>query len=415
MKVHADKTMPTIRAALAALLALASLCAQGTVTTSVVDVPNGMVTQRFLYLHPDAPVANVIVLPGGDGTLGIQNDGTMTSTPGQCSPAVRNRQAFADHGYAVALVGEDSTGVVWDFGNIQAVVNYVHARDNVPTWIIGISSSTAPAADVTVGLPSQSPVGLVLLSPDTISAALGAQVTRTTLVLFNTLDTGAFPGQVFGALTSAPVKELVGLTGGNNGGCGGNGYHLFFGLDAEFVAAITGFVDKYNGSLGGMPSTTPAVEYYYAAWNFYFVTSIPQEIAALDGGAFGGVWQRTGLQFNVYSTANAPAAAATVWRFFSTTFAPKSSHFYTGIMSEYNSLITNPNWQLEGPVFNTPMPAADGTCPAASIPIYRLYNQNMGGAPNHRFTTDANVQAQMVAAGWVPEGWGIGVGFCSPQ
>jgi Repeat of unknown function (DUF5648) len=161
-------------------------------------------------------------------------------------------------------------------------------------------------------------------------------------------------------------------------------------------------------------ATTVAVEYYYPAWNMYFVTSIADEISKLDAGNFAG-WQRTGKQFNVYSTANAPAGAATVWRFFSTTFAPKSSHFYTGLMSEYNSLLANPNWELEGPVFNTLMPAADGTCPAGSIPIYRLYNNNMGGAPNHRFTTDLSVQQQMVAAGWAPEGWGIGVGFCSPQ
>jgi len=44
-----------------------------------------------------------------------------------------------------------------------------------------------------------------------------------------------------------------------------------------------------------------------------------------------------------------------------------------------------------------------------------LYNNGMGGAPNHRFTTDANVRTQMINAGWIPEGAGIGVGFCSPQ
>ena len=163
------------------------------------------------------------------------------------------------------------------------------------------------------------------------------------------------------------------------------------------------------------PAVQPAVEYYYQAWNFYFITSIPAEIAALDGGAFGGVWLRTGQQFNVYSTANPPAGATTVWRFFSTSFAPKSSHFYTDIVSEYNSLLANPNWQLEGPVFNTPPPAADGTCPAGSIPIYRLYNNGMGGAPNHRFTTDPSLRAQMIAQGWAAEGFGIGVVFCSPQ
>jgi uncharacterized delta-60 repeat protein len=162
-------------------------------------------------------------------------------------------------------------------------------------------------------------------------------------------------------------------------------------------------------------SVVTAVEYYYAAWNFYFVTAIPQEIAALDNGAFGGVWQRTGQQFNVYSTANPPASSSTVWRFFSTSSAPKSSHFYTGIVAEYNNLLANPDWQLEGPVFNTPMPAADGSCSAGSVPIYRLYNNNMGGAPNHRFTTDLNLRAQMIGAGWAAEGFGIGVVFCSPQ
>jgi hypothetical protein len=162
-------------------------------------------------------------------------------------------------------------------------------------------------------------------------------------------------------------------------------------------------------------SIVAAVEYHYAAWNFYFVTAIPQEIAVLDGGAFGGVWQRTGQQFNVYSTTNPPAGSVTVWRFFSTSFAPKSSHFYTELVNEYNDLLANPNWQLEGAVFNTPMPAPDGTCPAGSVPIYRLYNNNEGGAPNHRFTTDLNVRALMIAAGWSPEGFGIGVVFCSPQ
>jgi hypothetical protein len=161
--------------------------------------------------------------------------------------------------------------------------------------------------------------------------------------------------------------------------------------------------------------STIAVEYYYSAWNFYFLTAGPAEIAALDGGAFGGAWQRTGQQFNVYPLAGAPASSSTVFRFFSTIFAPKSSHFYTANVAEYNALVNGVGWQLEGPVFSTPLPALDGTCPAGSIPIYRMYNNGMGGAPNHRFTTDINVRTQMLAAGWIAEGYGIGVTFCSPE
>jgi uncharacterized membrane protein len=180
---------------------------------------------------------------------------------------------------------------------------------------------------------------------------------------------------------------------------------------ATVAAAI---LSLFGGTTAVTAQTQIAVEYYYAAWDDYFVTSLPDEIAALDGGAFGGVWKRTGEQFNVYPLASAPAPSSTVYRFFSTIFAPKSTHFYTANPTEYNALVSGVVWQLEGPVFSTPVPASDGSCPAGSIPVYRVYNNGMGGAPSHRFTTNASVQAQMLAAGWIPEGEGIGVGLCSP-
>jgi hypothetical protein len=111
-------------------------------------------------------------------------------------------------------------------------------------------------------------------------------------------------------------------------------------------------------------AVTQAVEYYYPAWNFYFVTPSASEIASLDGGAFGGVWKRTGRQFNVYDLANAPASSSTVWRFFSTIFDPKSAHFYTASVAEYNALVQGVGWQLEGRVFSTPLPDSNGNCPA---------------------------------------------------
>ena len=187
-------------------------------------------------------------------------------------------------------------------------------------------------------------------------------------------------------------------------------------LNGESCSTQT--IDVLAGSTPpSLPKLVVAVEYYQAGWNMYFVTALPNEIAALDGGAFGGVWTRTGRQFNVYALEGAPASSSTVWRFLSTMFAPKSSHVYIANELEYDALEsgTIAGWQLEGAVFSAPLPAGDGTCAAGSIPVYRLYNNHMSGAPNHRLVTDANDFAQMVAAGWSPEGEGVGVAFCSPQ
>ena len=176
------------------------------------------------------------------------------------------------------------------------------------------------------------------------------------------------------------------------------------------------------GTVGSEPPIATAVEYYYAAWNFYFVTSFPAEIAALDGGAFGGAWQRTGQIFSVWSQSN--AMSRPTCRFFSTptAFGGKSSHFYTPFPAECQDLQTNPAlsnvWQLETPAaFYVALTDASGNCSTAgTVPLYRAYNNGMGGAPNHRYTTDPTLQAMMISMEWVAEGNGPNVIFaCVPQ
>ena len=66
-------------------------------------------------------------------------------------------------------------------------------------------------------------------------------------------------------------------------------------------------------------------------------------------------------------------------------------------------------------MFNVPMPDPAGNCPAGTRPVYRLYNNGQGAAPNHRFTTDLGTRAAMILVkGWIPEGYGVGVSMCSP-
>lgn len=157
------------------------------------------------------------------------------------------------------------------------------------------------------------------------------------------------------------------------------------------------------------PPTAVAVEYYHATFDHYFITTIAGEITKLDDGTFAG-WARTGRSFKVFTVA--ATGLSPVCRFFSTAFAPKSSHFYTASPSECTAVKANADWQFEAEVFFVGIPAADGTCGSGTVPVYRLYNNGQGAAPNHRFTTELQVRAQMIGQNWVPEGQGPGVTMC---
>ena len=156
----------------------------------------------------------------------------------------------------------------------------------------------------------------------------------------------------------------------------------------------------------------PVVEYYHAAFDHYFVTDIPDEIDKLDKGVFVG-WARTGESFPAY--ASPPTGSAGVCRFFSTSFSPKSSHFYTPDANECGIVKANANWQYEATVFGVLAPGPTGNCPGGSVPVYRMYNNGQGAAPNHRYTTSLATRTTMLGKGWIAEGYGdLGVIMCSP-
>lgn len=160
--------------------------------------------------------------------------------------------------------------------------------------------------------------------------------------------------------------------------------------------------------------TQTAVEYYYSAWDHYFVTAFPDEILAIDGGKYGNTWQRTGQTFNVWIQPSAGADATC--RFFSVGFDPKSSHFYTNRADECAQLKQGSGWQFEAVAFYMQPLNASYDCPAGTVMLFRLYNKSMGGAPNHRFTTNAATATQTMAAGWGLEGDGAKGGYaCVPQ
>lgn len=178
----------------------------------------------------------------------------------------------------------------------------------------------------------------------------------------------------------------------------------------------------------------------YGLWTFqeyvisFFVTSSPDEIAALDRAALnlavldtpsGLLWLRTGETFDVWS---GPAGGALpACRFF---YAKEErrrlpageidvlylDHFYTPYAAECASVQANPNWQYEGVAFYLQVPDESGNCPIGTTILYRLYNNGDSGGASHRFTTSLALFNRYVAAGWVFEGDGRTFAFaCVPS
>jgi Abnormal spindle-like microcephaly-assoc'd, ASPM-SPD-2-Hydin/Repeat of unknown function (DUF5648) len=158
--------------------------------------------------------------------------------------------------------------------------------------------------------------------------------------------------------------------------------------------------------------TVDVMEFYNAAMDHYFMSSLAADIDALDSGHFPG-WVRTGRSFKAYPQ---PATGASpLCRFYMP--APQDSHFYSASMVECAAVAAKyPTFVFEAPdVFHISLPdAATGACPSATVPVFRLFNNRADA--NHRYTTDPQIKVQMIGQGYTAEGYGPSATImCAPQ
>jgi hypothetical protein len=186
-------------------------------------------------------------------------------------------------------------------------------------------------------------------------------------------------------------------------------------------------------SIAGSLALTPAEpamvivqvdEFYNAALRHYFMTASAKEKQDLDTGVDSG-WVRTGESFKAYATGSSAGGAINpVCGYYSPPdqeFGPPGvdSHFYSADAGECLSVFRKyPSgywFQESDNVFQIDLPdKATGACPSGTIPVYRLWNQRADS--NHRYTTSAAIKAQMLAAGYLAEGYGAdGVAMCAVQ
>lgn len=165
------------------------------------------------------------------------------------------------------------------------------------------------------------------------------------------------------------------------------------------------------------PLTTVQVdEFYHSALRHYFVTADPAEKQDLDTGVHPG-WQRTGEFFRAYTSGSrANGSINPVCRYYGNPPAGPDSHFYSAQIGECFDVLWTFKWLVETDnVFQINLPdTTTGACPSATVPVYRLWNQRADS--NHRYTTSVAIKAQMIAGGYVAEGYGPdGVVMCAVQ
>jgi serine protease len=153
-------------------------------------------------------------------------------------------------------------------------------------------------------------------------------------------------------------------------------------------------------------------EFYHAGLDHYFISADAPEISAIEQGAAGPGWVKTG---QVFAASAVPASnLAPVCRFYGNPGLGPNSHFYTAqaeecalLKSQYQP--TEKSWRYEQTAFYISVNTQAAACPGTAQ-IRRFYNRGFPAKDsNHRYVNSAALAANMLSRGWVDEG----VVFCA--
>ena len=226
-------------------------------TAIVSDVPVAGGTERVLFLGGQQARAIVLLLPGGDGIIGLDSGGGVHQLGRNF--LVRTLGQWVAQGFDVVLPdapnGTSLTGERHLPAYAEAIgraIDFGRSRAALPVWLIGTSAGTTAAANGAAHLGSKVS-GAVLTSSatrrtgsfgETIFEAEPGAVAVPVLVVGNEYDTCADtpPGDapmVLSALTRSPRKELVMVTSGQiakgSDPCQGMSPHGYLGIVGRLI------------------------------------------------------------------------------------------------------------------------------------------------------------------------------------
>lgn len=229
------------------------------------------VTETFAFAAPAEPVAALVLLPGGEGVIGVSDRGGQAAIARPGNFLIRTRQMFVAAGFATLALDAPSDradGLDETFrkgadnaADIAAAVAWLRQKVTAPVWVVGTSMGSISAANAAVRLGNKID-GVVLTSSvsapvrrlkDASSGVLDldlAAIAVPALVMDHTRDAcpSSPPGNaevIAKRMGKSPRKAVVMIEGGaepKSEACQPFAYHGYYGAEDKAVAAIVDFV-----------------------------------------------------------------------------------------------------------------------------------------------------------------------------
>jgi hypothetical protein len=227
------------------IAAFAAMFAIGIRNTALAQAQQKLIrigNSKAILLRPEAPRASIILMPGGDGYIGADENGTITRL--RNNQLVRTREAYLNDNLAVLIIDADT--------NVAAAVEYMAAIKR-PVTIVATSRGTLRVAHGIVR--GARPDALVLTSgflsnksgsENVMSILHSSESLPPTLIIHNHRDachwTSPKGVEPF-VRWSAGRARVEWLDGGRNSGdpCKAKAFHGFNGLDDKVVSLVISF------------------------------------------------------------------------------------------------------------------------------------------------------------------------------
>jgi pimeloyl-ACP methyl ester carboxylesterase len=247
-----------------ALMAAGASAVRAQDTVSDLQIEGGK-TERVLYVGPAHPHAALVMLPGGDGDVGIEPGGTI-DTPNNF--LVRTRALWVAHDFGVFILdapgGEDLRGLRSGarYGAaVDAAAGFAAKQTGAPVFLVGTSQGSIAAMNGAARAPAGLIAGLVLTesvsrrsaSGETVFDAAPENVRVPALVVVNPDDVcpaspPADGPRIVAAMRASPDARLQAVAGGtkrSKSDCDALTPHGYYGVESAAVDTIAAWLDAH--------------------------------------------------------------------------------------------------------------------------------------------------------------------------